>query len=115
MQANQYCNMAWIDPSLLTKVAYASPFSKRIKFAGDQSSIAVGVMPVSIEECKILDPAMIGYTDLYSIRRLIGLPFTQIWESDLNLWGKILGFDTLPAPVSPTGISFQSQGKEKGL
>ena len=107
--------MSRIDPGLLAKVVITSPFAEEIWFAEDHATPAIGILPIVVEDCSIIDPTTVGFTEPYSVRRITGLPFNIVGEREINMWGTILDFTMLPAPVLALGISFSSQGKGKGI
>lgn len=100
--------MARIHPKLLINN------NGRIRLAAN-SKPAVGIMPITVEECNLLTPITVGPAGYqYDTRRITGLPFAQIWRRDASMWGHILAFDKIPGPIGVSGISFSTQGKGKG-
>lgn len=132
VKSGQYVNFARIPPALLAAVSYHAPNSaknmdsassskqspdarKTIRWAHDQGQVAVGIMPVVVDSCEVINPAWVGKNPAYRIRRISALPFPLSWRRDQSLWGTLLNFDDIPGTVSPSGIAFQTQGEGKGI
>ena len=105
-----------LDPSTPAPSAVvALTLRMTIKWARDHGLVAVGIMPMLIQECQIIDAAFVGKYPTYRIWRATGLPFPLNWTRDKGMWGLILGFDSISGTISTAGISFQTQGEGKGV
>ena len=114
-RAGPYVNMSRVSPDIFVKATSTAPWGEKIRFRESMDNNPVGIMLLVIEDCEVLHPGYVGFGDPFNVRHIIGLPVNMIFEYNLDTWGSVLGFVSINAPVSHTGIAFSTQGEGKGM